>query len=138
MNYRKNFHSFQKDLKSWLNTKNNILPFYNRVGISRSQYVHKGYAEVFNVEVVDRISSGDPLFLAKSSIIDLFSDLLQEKKGFKYILSTKITLKIWNNATNTYDIESVYFNSKVITVTNKKFNLNSAYEELKHKLDIWG
>ena len=138
MNYRKNFHSFQKDLKSWLNTKKNILPFYNRVGISRSQYVHKGYAEVFNVEVVDRISSDDPLFLAKSSIIDFFSDLLQEKKGFKYILSTKITLKIWNNATNTYDIESVYFNSKAITVTNKKLNLNSAYEQLKHKLDIWG
>ena len=60
-------------------------------------------------------------FLAKSNIIDFFSDLLQEKKGFKYILSTKIILKIWNNATNTYDIESVYFNSKAITVTNKTF-----------------
>ena len=39
------------------------------------------------------------LFLAKSSIIDLFKDLLQEKRGFEYVLSTKITLKIWNNAT---------------------------------------
>ena len=58
----------------------NILPFYNRVGISRSQYAHKGYGEVYNVENVDRISSGDPLILAKSSIIDFFSDLLQEKK----------------------------------------------------------
>ena len=25
-----------------------------------------------------------------------------------------------------------------MTVTDKKFNLNSVYEELKHELDIWG
>ena len=84
------------------------------------------------------MSLGDSLFLAESSIVDLFKDLLQEKKGFKYILSTKITLKIWNNATNTYRIETVNFNSEAIAVINKKINLDSAYEELKHKLDTWG
>ena len=56
----------------------------------------------------------------------------------KNILSTKITLKIWNNATNTYDIETVHFDSEAITIVNEKFNLNCAYEELKHQLDIWG
>ena len=56
----------------------------------------------------------DLLFLAKSSIIDLFKDLLQEKKGFKYNLLTIITLKIWNNANNTYDVEKAYFNSEAI------------------------
>ena len=25
-----------------------------------------------------------------------------------------------------------------MTVTDQRFNLNSAYEELKHRLDIWG
>ena len=40
------------------------------------------------------MSLSDSLFLAKSSIVDLFKDLLQEKKGFKYILSTKTALKI--------------------------------------------
>ena len=80
----------------------------------------------------------DSLFLAKSCIVDLFKDLSQEEKVFKNILSTKITLKLWNNATNTYDIETVHFKSEEITVINKKFNLDSAYEELKHKLDIWG
>ena len=73
-----------------------------------------------------------------SSIIDLFKDLLQEKRDFKYTLSTKITLKILNNATNTYDIEDAHFNAKAITVTDQRFNLNKAYEELKHRLDIWG
>ena len=87
---------------------------------------------------MDRKSLSDSLFLAKSSIVDLFKDLLQEKRGFKYILVTTITLKIWNNATNTYDIEKAYFRSESLTVTNQRFNLNKAYEELKHRLDIWG
>ena len=87
-----------------------ILPLYDTVGISRSQYAHKGYAETYNVEVADKISLSDSLFLAKSSIIDLFKDLLQEKRGSKYTLTTTITLKIWNNN----DIEKVYFNSEAI------------------------
>ena len=33
-----------------------------------------------NVEVVDRKSLSDSLFLAKCSIIDLFKDLLEEKR----------------------------------------------------------
>ena len=44
-------------------------------------------------------------------------------------------LKIWNNSTN--DIEPKYFNSNAITVANKRFDLSSAYEELKHRLDFW-
>ena len=63
---------------------------------------------------------------------------MQEKRGFKYVLSTTTTLKIWNNATNTYDIEEKYFNAEEIVVANQIFNLNTAYEELKHRLNIWG
>ena len=116
----------------------NILPLYDTVGISKRQYAFKGYAETYNVEVADRKSLSDSLFLAKSSIIDLFKDLLQEGRNFKYIVSTTITLKIWNNTTNTYDIKVKYFNAEAITVTNQRFNLNKAYEELKHRPDIWG
>ena len=58
------------------------------VRISRRERAFKGYIETYNVEVVDK---SDSLFLAKSSIADLFKDLLQEKKGLKNILSTKIT-----------------------------------------------
>ena len=111
---------------------------HNTVGISRRERSFIGYIETYSVEVVDKISLSDSLFLAKSCIVDLFKDLSQEEKVFKNILSTKITLKLWNNATNTYDIETVHFKSEEITVINKKFNLDSAYEELKHKLDIWG
>ena len=79
----------------------NILPFYNIIGISRKEYAFRNYAETYEVEIADDISLSDSLFLAKSSIIDLFKDLLEEKRGFKYILSVTITLKRSNNETNT-------------------------------------
>ena len=69
-------------------------------------------------------------FLAKSSIIDLFKDLFQEKRRFKYNLLAIITLKRWNNVINRYDIETVYIRSEAITATNQRFNLNKAYEEI--------
>ena len=39
----------------------------------------RGYAETYNVEVTDRKSLAGSSFSAKSSIIDLFSDVLEEK-----------------------------------------------------------
>ena len=86
---------------------------------------------------MDSKSLDDSLFLAKRSINDFFKDLLEEKKGFKYILSTRITFKKWNNATNTYDIDTVYRNSDPITVTNKRFDLNSTYETLRHRVKFY-
>ena len=100
----------------------NILPLYDSVGISKREGAFRGYAETYNVEVTDRKSLSDSLFLAKSSIIDLFSDLLEEKRGFKYVLSATITLKRWNNVINRFDIETIYINSEAVTGTNQRFN----------------
>ena len=107
------------------------------VGISRSQRAHRDYAETYNIEVTDRESLSDSLFLEESSIIDLFSDLLEEKRGFKYNLFATITLKRWNNAINRYGIEKIYIRSDAVTVTNKRFNLGISYEKFKNILNIW-
>ena len=64
----------------------NVLPFFDSVGISRREHAHKYYAETYDVEVIDNKSLDDSLFLAKKSINDLFRDLLREKRGFKYNL----------------------------------------------------
>ena len=73
---------------------------YNTVGISRRERAFKGYIETYNVEVVDKISLSDSLFLAKSNIANLFKDLLQEKKkGFEkhFINKNHIkNLEQWN------------------------------------------
>ena len=115
----------------------NVLPFYDTVGISRREHAHKYYAETYDVEVIDNTSLDDSLFLAKSSIDNLFRDLLREKWGFKYNLVAIVTLKRWNNAINRYDIETKHIKAKAITVTNQRLTLNSACEELKDRLDIW-
>ena len=86
---------------------------------------------------MDNISLDDSLVLAKSSINNLFRDLLRQKRGFKYNLAVIITLKRWNNGINRFDIETKHIKTKAITVANQRFNLNSASEELKSRLDIW-
>ena len=58
----------------------NVLPFYDTVGISRKEHAHKYYAETYGVEGTDKISLDDSLFLAKRSINDFFRDLLKEKR----------------------------------------------------------
>ena len=82
-------------------------------------------------------SLDDSLFLAKRRINEFFNNLLEEKRDFKYILSVKVNLKRWNNATNTYDIDTIFRNSDAITVTNQRLNLNTSYEKLKHRLSIY-
>ena len=106
----------------------NTLPFYDTVGILRREHAHRYCAETYDVEVMDTKSLDDSLFLAKRSINDLFKDLLREKRGFKYNLEAAVTLKRWNNATNTYDIVTKHIKAKAITVMNQRFNLSSAYE----------
>ena len=115
----------------------NILPFYDSVGISRREHALKYYAETYNVEIIDRIILADSLFLAKSSIINLFKDILREKRGFKYNLEIKVTLKRWNNAINRFDIETIYIRSEPVTVTNQRFGLSTSYEKFKNILNIW-
>ena len=115
----------------------NILPLYDTVGISKKQYAFIFSAETYNAEVTDKKSLSDSLFLARSSIVHLFSDLLEEKRVFKYVLFVTVPLKIRNNAINTYDIETKYFNGKAITVTNQRFNSGASIDKLKQKLDIW-
>ena len=115
----------------------NVLPCYDSVGILRKQHALRGYAETYEVEFVDKISLADSLFLAKSSIINLFLDLLQEKRGFKYVLLAVITLKRWSNAINKFDIETIYIRSEPVTVTDQRFNLSTSYKKLKNILNIW-
>ena len=62
---------------------------------------------------------------------------MEEKRGFKYTLSTKVTLRRWNNPTNTYDIDIAFRNSDPITVKNKRFNLDTWYEILKPRLTFY-
>ena len=74
--------------------------------------------------------------VSKTSIKNLFDELLRKKRGFKYIISVKITLKKWIND-NEFDPRTLHFSSLVRTVINRRHHLNDAFEEILNLLDIW-
>ena len=58
--------------------------------------------------------------MSKNSIKNLFDELLRNKRGFKYVLNTKIILKKRIND-NEHKCSTVYFNSLVTTVINRRY-----------------
>ena len=75
--------------------------------------------------------------MSKNSIKHLFDELLREKRSFKYVLTAKIPLKkhVNNNEPKSC---TVYFNSLVKTVINRRFYLNDSFEQILNLLDIYG
>ena len=69
------------------------LSFYDDINISRKERAFRMYAETYKVEIINNKSLSDSLSVSKNSIKNLFDELLREKRGFKYVLSTKIILK---------------------------------------------
>ena len=94
------------------------------------------YAETYGLEIIDNKNLSDSLVISKPATKDLFSNLLREKKGLKYVLSTKIILKKRIND-NEHKYSTVYFNSLIKTVINRRYHLNESFEEILNLLDIW-
>ena len=87
-----------------------VLPLYDIINVLRKARAFKKYAETYEVEIINSKSLNDSLSVSKDSIKNLFDELLREKKGFKYFLSTKIILKKRTN-NNEHKYSTVYFNS---------------------------
>ena len=85
------------------------LPLYDDIKILRKERAFNRYAETYKVEVINNKSLSDSLSVSKNSIKNLFDELLREKRGFKYIISVKITLKKRIND-NEFGHRTLYFN----------------------------
>ena len=68
---------------------------------------------------------------------DLFSNLLRDKNGFKYVLTVKITLKKRISSNEFIPPSTLYFNLLIKTVINQRYHLNDSFEEILHLLDTW-
>ena len=112
------------------------LPFCDGINISRKERAFKRYVETCKVKIIDNKSLSDSLYVTKNSMKNLFGELLREKRGFKYVLSTKIILKKRIND-NEHKYSTVYFNSLIKTVINQRYHLNYSFEEVLNLLDIW-
>ena len=90
----------------------------------------------YKVEIVEKKDPIKQLEASKSSIKDLFSDLLNETKGFKYQITLKVMLKKYK-PNGEIEFRPVYFNLTTKTVINHKFSLENAFQEILYRTDNW-
>ena len=65
----------------------------------------------------------------------MFSDLLNETKGFKYQITLKVMLKKYK-PNREIEYKPVYFNSTTKTVANHKYSLENAFKKFFNGLII--
>ena len=95
-------------------------PFYEQANTIKTNQAFKGYAMSQKVEIVERKDLIVQLEASKSSIKDLFNDLLNETKGFKYQITVKVLLKKYK-PNEEIEFTPVYFNSSTKAIINNRF-----------------
>ena len=90
----------------------------------------------YKVEITEKKDPVVQLESSKLSIKDLFNDLLNETKGFKYQITVKVLLKKYK-LDGEIEFRPVYFNSVTKTVTNHIFKLEKSFEEILYMIDVW-
>ena len=70
-----------------------FLPFYEELSVLKTDHAFRGYAMSYKVEIVEKKDPLIQLEASKTRIHDLFKDLLDETKGFKYKITLKVMLK---------------------------------------------
>ena len=69
------------------------LSFYEQLIIIKTSQAFRGYAMSYKVEIIERKDPIVQLEVSKLSIKDLFGNLLNVVKGFKYQITVKVLLK---------------------------------------------
>ena len=96
------------------------LPFYNQLNIIRTDHAFSGYAMSHKVQIVDKKDLIVQIEASRSSIKDLFNDLLNETRGFKYQITVKVLLRRYK-PNGEIEFAPVYFNSSTKTVINHRY-----------------
>ena len=90
----------------------------------------------YQVEIVDKKDIIVQLEASKSSIKDLFIDLLIETRGFKYQITVKVLLKKYK-PNGEIEFTPVYVNSSTKTVINHIYKLNKSFQQILYRVDAW-
>ena len=86
------------------------LSFYEQLSVIKTNEAFRGYAMSCKVEIIDTKVLIVQLEASKSSIKNLLSDPLNERKGFKYQITVKALLKKYK-LNEEIQFAPVYFNS---------------------------
>ena len=89
------------------------------------------------VEIIEKKKNPiKQLEASKSSIKDLFSDLLNESKGFQHQITPKVMFKKYK-PNGEIEFGPVYFNSATKTVINYRFDLENTFKVILYRIDNW-
>ena len=112
------------------------LPFYERLSIIKTDQAFSGYARSYKVEIVKKKDPIVQLEASKLSTKDLFSDLINEIKGFKYQITVKVLLKKYK-PNGEIEFAPIYFNSVTKLIINHKYKLDKSFQEILYRIDAW-
>ena len=125
--------------KPYIKRFNNIdmlreLPFYDELNIAKTSKAFKGYTRSYSIEIIGSKDPSVQLTIIKPSIEDLFKDLSDEIKGFKYQVTLKVLLSKYKENTDK-KCDPVYFNSTTKTVIGPKNGLDKSFQEVFNRID---
>ena len=98
------------------------LPFYDELNMVKTSKAFKGYARSCSTEMIESKDPSVQLTVSKPSIKDLFKDLLNEIKGFRYQITLKVLLSKCKENTDR-DSAPAYFNSTTETAIGPQYSL---------------
>ena len=127
--------------KPFINRLKNInllsdFPFFDELSISKILEAFKRYAKSYKVEILDLKDALAQLEVSKSSIEDLFKDLLDEIKGFKYQITVNLLLSK-HKENRDIDFVLVCFNSTDKTVINLEYDVVKSFQEILYRINNW-
>ena len=86
------------------------LHFYEQLSVIKTNQAFRGYATSYKVEIIEKKDPIVQLEASKSIIKDVFTDILNEIKGFKYLITVKVFLKKYK-LNREIEFAPVFFNS---------------------------
>ena len=127
INYFKELPFFNKPIERPVKRLENIdplveLPFYEQLSVTKTDRAFEGFVMSYKVEIIEKKDPIVQLKASKLSVKNLFNDLLNELKGFKFQITVEVLLKK-DKHNGEIEFRPVYFNSVTKTVTNHIFKL---------------
>ena len=112
------------------------LPFHDQLNIIKTDQAFSRYARSCKVEIVKRKDPIVQLEASKLSTKNLFNNLINEIKGFKYQITVKVLLKKYK-PNEEIEFTPVYFNSSTKLVINHKYGFNKSFPKILYRIDAW-
>ena len=112
------------------------LPFYDELMIKQISKAFKRYTRSNKTKIINSKYSLVQLEASKSSIKDLFKDLLNEIKGFRYQITVKVLLSRYKK-NGDIEFTPVYFNSATKIVINFEYMFSKSFQKISYRIGNW-